>query len=71
MNQQVWWKTQGLRESLQEARIARDNRVWFCDEMRFGLWGQVRKRWGLRGIKIIQKVQADFITSVLAGTQSL
>lgn len=28
--------------------------------MRFGLWGQTRRRWGLRGVKIIQKVQIVF-----------
>lgn len=28
--------------------------------MRFGLWGQVRRRWGRKGIKIIQKVQIEF-----------
>ena len=28
-----------------------------CDEMRFGLWGQVRRRWGLKGKKIIQPMQ--------------
>ena len=28
--------------------------------MRFGLWGQVRRRWGRRGIKIIQPVQIEF-----------
>ena len=25
--------------------------------MRFGLWGQVRRRWGLRGVKIVQPRQ--------------
>jgi len=28
--------------------------------MRFGLWGQVRRRWGRRGVKIIQPVQIEF-----------
>ena len=28
--------------------------------MRFGLWGQVRRRWGLRGVKIIQPIQIVF-----------
>jgi len=40
--------------------MQREDQVWFCDEMRFGLWGQVRKRWGLCGVKIIQKVQIEF-----------
>ena len=26
--------------------------------MRFGLWGQVRRRWGLKGKKIIQRMSA-------------
>lgn len=57
---QRWWKEQGLREALQAAGVQPENQVWFCDEMRFGLWGQVRKRWGLRGVKIVQKVQIEF-----------
>jgi len=28
--------------------------------MRFGLWGQTRKRWELRGVKIVQEVQIEF-----------
>ncbi len=28
--------------------------------MRFGLWGQVRRRWGKRGVKIIQPIQIVF-----------
>ena len=28
--------------------------------MRFGLWRQTRKRWGLRGIPIIQPIQIEF-----------
>jgi transposase len=58
--QQEQWKATGLFEALHEAGITCANRVWFCDEMRFGLWGQVRRRWGVRGVKIIQKVQIEF-----------
>ena len=58
--QQEEWKASGLRKALHEAGVEHRARVWFCDEMRFGLWGQVRKRWGLRGVKIIQKVQIEF-----------
>jgi hypothetical protein len=58
--QQERWRTSGLRKALHEAGINRHTQVWFCDEMRFGLWGQVRKRWGLRGVRIIQKVQIEF-----------
>jgi hypothetical protein len=28
--------------------------------MRFGLWGQTRKRWGMRGVKIVQPIQIEF-----------
>ncbi|MBZ0300527.1 MAG: transposase [Anaerolineae bacterium] len=34
--------------------------AWHYDEMRFGLWGQVRRRWGRKGVRIIQKVQIEF-----------
>lgn len=36
------------------------SRWYFSDEMRFGLWGQVRRRWGMRGVKIIQPKQIVF-----------
>lgn len=54
------WKSTGLLEALREAEMARSHRIWFSDEMRFGLWGQTRKRWGLRGVKIIQPIQIEF-----------
>lgn len=54
------WKETGLLEALREIEITTSHRVWFSDEMRFGLWGQVRKRWGLRGVKIIQPIQIEF-----------
>ncbi len=41
------------------------SRLWHCDEMRFGLWGQVRRRWGLKGKKIIQRMQIVFHWSYL------
>jgi hypothetical protein len=31
------------------------------DEMRFGLWGQVRRRWGHQGMKIVQPNQMVFV----------
>jgi len=49
-----------LRDELQEHQITQTNRWHFSDEMRFGLWGQVRRRWGLRGVKIIQPKQIQF-----------
>jgi putative transposase len=47
-------------QRLGEAGLTQGQRTWHCDEMRFGLWGQVRRRWGCRGVKIIQKVQIEF-----------
>ena len=41
------------------------SRLCHCDEMRFGLWGQVRRRWGLKGKKIIQRMQIVFHWSYL------
>jgi transposase len=57
---QAKWKASGLAQALQEAELNQSHRVWFSDEMRFGLWGQVRRRWGLRGVKIIQPIQIEF-----------
>src|SRR3990170_2318918 len=45
---------------LSEAGLTQDDQTWHCDEMRFGLWGQVRRRWGRKGVKIVQKVQIEF-----------
>ncbi len=41
---QTEWKARGLHEALREAEISTAHQVSFCDEMRFGLWGQVRRR---------------------------
>ena len=40
--------------------MTRNQHTLHCDEMRFGLWGQVRRRWGRQGVKIVQKVQIEF-----------
>jgi transposase len=50
----------GLAEQLAAAGVTRNQHTLHCDEMRFGLWGQVRRRWGRKGVKIIQKVQIEF-----------
>jgi transposase len=34
--------------------------VWWSDEMRLGLLGQVRRVWGIRGVKIRQKVELKY-----------
>ena len=57
---QTQWKTTDLPEALREAELTAAQWIYFSDEMRFGLWGQTRKRWGLRGVKIIQKIQIEF-----------
>ncbi|HIK10533.1 MAG TPA: IS630 family transposase [Oscillatoriaceae cyanobacterium M33_DOE_052] len=53
------WRAQGLRLALEKHDLSPLHKVWFCDEMRFGLWGQVRRRWGCRGVKIIQPIQIE------------
>lgn len=50
----------GLETALIEADRTQASRWYFSDEMRFGLWGQVRRRWGLRGVKIVQPKQIVF-----------
>ena len=47
-------------DELLEHETSRRSRWYFSDEMRFGLWGQVRRRWGLRGVKIVQPKQIEF-----------
>ena len=48
-----------------QAGITTTSRLWHCDKMRFGLWEQVRRRWGLKGVKIIQRMQIVFRWSYL------
>ena len=55
----------GLLNALGQAGVTTTSRLWHCDEMRFGLWGQVRRRWGLKGKKIIQRMQIMFHWSYL------
>lgn len=50
----------GLSAALRQAGVHQGENWLHIDEMRFGLWGQTRRRWGLRGVKIIQKVQIVF-----------
>jgi hypothetical protein len=45
---------------LRQAGITTRSHWCYCDEMRFGLWGQVRRRWGLKGVKLIQPMQIVF-----------
>lgn len=57
---QIEWKATGLTQALREAEMTPSHHIWFSDEMRFGLWEQTRKRWGLRGVPIIQPIQIEF-----------
>lgn len=50
----------GLLDELEAYDTHQGSRWYFSDEMRFGLWGQVRRRWGLRSVKIIQPKQIEF-----------
>ncbi len=54
------WQSTGLVEALRAAEMTTLHHIWFSDEMRFGLWGQTRKRWGLQGVPIIQPIQIEF-----------
>ena len=49
-----------LMNALDRHACTQESHWYFSDEMRFGLWGQVRRRWGLRGVKIIQPIQIVF-----------
>ena len=46
--------------ALKAASVTPVSRWYHSDEMRFGLWGQARRRWGKRGVKIIQPIQIVF-----------
>lgn len=46
--------------ALLRAGVEAGQTVWHSDEMRFGLRGQVRRRWGIRGVKLVQKQQLTF-----------
>ena len=50
----------GLKTDLEGQNITQADRWYFSDEMRFGLHGQVRRRWGLRGVKLIQPRQIHY-----------
>jgi len=48
----------GLGEALKAIGACRDQ-VYWSDEMRVGLLGQVRRVWGLRGVKVVQRVEFE------------
>ena len=47
----------GLAEALAAAGLTRDEVIGHADEIRVGLLGQVRRRWGRCGVRIRQRVQ--------------
>jgi transposase len=50
----------GLVAALIQAGVKLSPGVWWSDEMRLGLLGQVRRVWGIRGVKIRQKVELKY-----------
>lgn len=47
----------GLNLKLHELGVSSTRVLAWGDEMRFGLMGQVRKVWGVRGVKPVQRIQ--------------
>ena len=47
----------GLVDSLARAGVTSETAFGFADEMRVGLRGMVRRVWGRRGVKVVQRVQ--------------
>lgn len=50
----------GLSASLSGQSLDDSALVCFADEMRLGLVSQVRRRWGLRGVRLVQPMQMRF-----------
>ena len=47
----------GLGRSLRRAGVKPKTLIGFADEMRVGLRGMVRRVWGVRGLKVVQRLQ--------------
>ena len=47
----------GLVDSLTRVGVTSETAFGFADEMRVGLRGMVRRVWGRRGVKVVQRVQ--------------
>jgi len=54
------WKEGGLGEKLEEVGYCGDEGLYWADEMRVGLIGQVRRVWAPVGVKIVQKLQYTY-----------
>ncbi len=50
----------GLTAQLQQANISESQGIYWSDEMRVGLIGQVRRVWASRGVKVVQKVEYQY-----------
>lgn len=56
----------GLQSALTQAGVTGQTALYWGDEMRLGLMGQVRRRWSPRGMKIRQRVQFGRVWRYLA-----
>jgi transposase len=56
----------GLGAALIQAGVQLGQGIWWSDEMRLGLLGQVRRVWGIRGVKIRQKLELKYEWRYLA-----
>ena len=50
----------GLGRSLRRAGVRPETLIGFADEMRVGLRGMVRRVWGVRGLKVVQRLQLRY-----------
>jgi transposase len=55
----------GLTAHLQQADMSESQGIYWSDEMRVGLIGQVRRVWASRGVKVVQKVEYKYDYSYL------
>ena len=56
----------GLAAALAAQRLSQATQLYWGDEMRMGLLGQVRRRWSPRGMKVRQRVAFGRVWSYLA-----
>jgi hypothetical protein len=56
----------GLTEALTAKGVHQRSRLYWADEMRIGLLGQVRRRWAPRGVKLRQRIAFGRVWRYLA-----
>jgi DDE superfamily endonuclease len=56
----------GLQTALEGGKVTQATQLYWGDEMRLGLLGQVRRRWSPRGMKLRQRVQFGRVWRYLA-----